>query len=316
MNGLLLVIISLLACLLVFLLFKEDSRSLPPGLIQVESNGAKGNGVADDTLAIQETIDQVSKRKSGTVWLQPGKEYVITSTIFLKEGVELRLGHNTRLQIDGDFTAISIEKNASLNGGVIEIINSSFDSEVIYMDGKQKFYGIWDSTQIENVNIVNSINNLKGTALSLYAAGPSHFISFINFQNISISGFATGVKLLTKDPEKGEYSWINGNRFQNFSMENCLNFIVLDGHESIPNESSGNLFTNMQIQLNENTQKVLSVDGSDNRFDGVVWDVQTLSHSEPIVFLTDQSYNNTVHFNLDPKYLNNEGQNNRISFID
>ena len=309
-----LIIIALIS-LLLFLLLQESTTtlSLPPGTVQVESNGAKGDGVNDDTAAIQRTIDKLSKNKTGTVYLSSSKEYVISSTLTLKEGVELKLGNNARLQVDGNFNAIELEKGASIKGGVIEIINSSFDSDVIRLNGENKYYGIWDSTEIKEVKIVNSVSNIQGTALSLYAGGPSHFISFINFQDISISGFGTGVKLLTEDPKNGEYSWINGNRFQNFSMEHCVNFIVLEGNVTIPHESSGNLFTDMQVQLDKSTETLLSIDGSDNRFDGVVWDVQTLSHSEPILYLTNQSYKNVIQFNLDSKYIYNEGEKNQLS---
>lgn len=315
---LLILINIVLVSLLLFLLFRENSNSsyLPPGSVQVEDHGAIGDGVTDDTVAIQHTIDDASKDKSGIVYLHPGKKYVITSTLTLKKGVELKLGNNTKLQVNGNFTAIELEKNSSINGGVIEIVNTSFDSDVIYLDGENQFYGIWDSTQIKNVKIINSVGNTKGTALSLYAGGPSHYISFINFQDISISGFETGVMLLTEDPKNDEHSWINGNRFQNLSMENCINFIVLKGSVTIPNESSGNLFTKMQIQLDGVTKKVLTIDGSDNRFDGMIWDVQTLSHTEPIISLSDQSFKNIIQLNLDSKYINNEGENNSISSLE
>ena len=315
LTMMLFLIILTLVSLVLILLFRENPTNLPlpSGTVQVESNGAKGDGVTDDTSAIQKTIDNFTKNKTGTVYLSSGKEYVITSTLTLKEGVELKLGKNARLQVNGNFNGIELEKGASIKGGVIEIIHSSFDSDVIRLNGENKFYGIWDSTEIEDVKIVNSDGKLGGTALSLYAAGPSHFISFINFQDISISGFNTGVKLVTEDSKNGEYSWINGNRFQNFSMEHCVNFIVLEGNVSVPNESSGNLFTDMQIQLDKATETVLKLDGSDNRIDGVVWDVHTLSHSEPILFLSDQSYKNIIQFNLDPKYIYNEGENNQFS---
>ena len=312
------IVIFALVSLLVFLLFRENTTNLPlpSGTVQVESNGAKGDGVTDDTSAIQKTINNLSKNKTGTVYLSSGKEYVITSTLTLKEGVELKLGNNARLQVNGNFNAIELEKNASIKGGVIEIIHSSFDSNVIYLNGKHQYYGIWDSTEIENVKIVNSVGNLGGTALSLYAAGPSHFISFINFQDISISGFETGVKLFTEDPKNGEYSWINGNRFQNFSMEHCVNFVMLEGNVTIPNESSGNLFRDMQIQLDKVTETVLKIEGSENKFNGIIWDVHTLSHSKPIIFFSNQSYKNLIQFNLDPKFINNEGENNQFSPIE
>ncbi|MCA0991442.1 glycoside hydrolase family 55 protein [Pseudalkalibacillus hwajinpoensis] len=284
--------------------------------VKVEEFGAKGDGKSDDTKAIQNAINKTANMNVSEVILQDNKSYIISSPILIKEGVKFTLGYNTRLQINGDFDAIELEKNASISGGIIEIISSNFNSSVLSLDGKNQFYGIWETTEIHDLKLLNSSGEITGTALSLFASGPSHYISFINFKNITISGFSTGVKLQTKDPGNGDYSWINGNRFENFTLEECENFIVFDGGITVPNESSGNMFTNLQIQLSEKTNEVLNIDGSENKFDGVIWDVQTLAHSNPIIKLTPNTNHNTINFNINSQLIQNEGKANEFSLID
>lgn len=304
-------LVALLFSVLFIIYISDDSNK---HYFEPESYGANGDGKSDDTHAIQKAIDKANKSdKVKSVHLRANRSYVITSSLIIKEGVELVLESSTRLQIKGDFRGIELEKNASLIGGVIEVITSNFESEVIYMDGKHKFYGIWDNTEVRGIRILNSSGSMGGTALSLFAEGPSHFISFINFQDISVSGFTTGVQLETVDPKNGEYSWINGNRFLNFSMEECETFFHFDGGESIPNESSGNIVSNLQVQLSSTTKEVLHVNGSDNKFDGVIWDVQTLSSNNPIISFSKESTRNIISFNISQDLISNLGENNIVT---
>ncbi|MGG1686663.1 glycosyl hydrolase family 28-related protein [Pseudalkalibacillus sp. NRS-1564] len=284
--------------------------------VKVEEFGAKGDGKSDDTKAIQNAINKTSNINASEVILQANKSYIISSPILIKEGVKITLGYNTRLQINGDFNAIELEKNASISGGIIEIISSDFNSSVLSLDGKNQFYGIWETTEIHDLKFLNSSGETKGTALSLFARGPSHYISFINFKNITISGFSTGVELQTTDPGNGDFSWINGNRFENFTLEECKNFIVFKGGITVPNESSGNMFTNLQIQLSGKTNEVLNIDGSENKFDGVIWDVQTLDHGNPIIKLTPETNHNTINFNINSQLIQDEGKANEFHLVD
>ncbi|QHA93644.1 glycosyl hydrolase family 28-related protein [Bacillus sp. N1-1] len=284
-----------------------------PQALLISDFGAVGDGKTDDSKAIQEAIDYAQESAVGSVHLTGNRNYLIKSGLTLKEGTELKLDRNSKILVDGNFRVVTLEKSSSISGGTIEVVNPIFQSDVLYLDGKYEYYGIWNTTQVNNVRLINSSGSLKGTALSLFAGGSSHQITFVNFDTIGISGFETGLKLETVDPGDGSYSWINGNTFENFSMEQCLTFIELIGDVTVPNESSGNVFENLQIQLGTKTENVLVVDGSANTFEGVIWDTQLLSQQAPVIRLSEQSKGNQVMTNLESSYIEDNGIQNQVS---
>ena len=64
--------------------------------------------------------------------------------------------------------------------------------------------------------------------------------------------------------------------------------IYMDSHSTIPNEASGNQFTNLQIQPSSKTKSILTVSGQHNEFHGMLWDLNQINHGNTIVELTDK----------------------------
>ncbi|HDR7206825.1 TPA: hypothetical protein QCW56_005472, partial [Bacillus cereus] len=172
-------------------------------------------------------------------------------------------------------------------------------SEVIYLDGKNKYYNTWNKTQIKDINIINWTETNKGTGISLYSAGKENEISFVNFENIKIVGMETGLKLVAKKPSTGQ-AWINANRFMNFSLEDCVNMIYMDSQVTTPNEISGNQFTNLQIQPSNKTKSIIKVSGQYNEFHGMVWDLNKIKHENELIELTDKSMNTVIEMSSVP----------------
>ncbi|KZE64049.1 hypothetical protein AWM68_13155 [Fictibacillus phosphorivorans] len=269
-----------------------------------------GEDAKDDAKVIQRAINQSYKNKGGLVKLTGNKRYVIRSGLIIREGVTLELGQNTKILIDGDFRAIQLEKNASIINGILEVVDPSFNSEVIHLDGKHQFWS-WERTTVHNVSIINSSGSHKGTAISLYAKGKENFISFVNFTDNKAAGFYTGIKVKVDHDEKKEgQSWINGNRFVNMTMDDCVNFIDIDSSVSIPNESSGNQFIGLQIQLSKLSKTIMKVSGSYNTFQGMVWDQHLLNDEDKIVQFTQESANNKMDMNVDVFSVENKGVQN------
>ncbi|MEO2073949.1 MAG: hypothetical protein ABGX20_00820 [Bacillus sp. (in: firmicutes)] len=278
--------------------------------VNVDEFGANGTDDKDDSEYIQEAINYGHNSKIGKVKLLGNKNYTLKRGLVLKEGVELEFGQNTRIKVEGNFRVFEVKKNASVTNGIIEIVDARYDSDVFYLDGDQKFWS-WDRTQISNVTIINTSGSHKGTGIHLYAGGPEHFISFVDFSGIRIAGFYTGVKLEAERTEdSNKYSFVNGNRFINFTLDDCVTCIDIDSSVTVPNESTGNDFSGLQIQLTKHTKSAITISGSDNKFEGVIWDVHLLKKNKPIIVFSKESARNTVFSNITSNFIRDNGENN------
>lgn len=246
----------------------------------------------NDSNKIQAAINKAEASKIKTVLLDD-KKYKITSPIIVKKGVKLLFGYGTQFVVEGNFRVLELETNASIEGAYIAIDDPKFNSEVIYLDGKNKYYNTWNKTQIKDINIINWTETNKGIGISLYSGGKENEISFINFDNIKVAGMETGLKLVAKKPSAG-HAWINANRFMNFSLEDCVNMIYMDSQVTTPNEISGNQFTNLQIQPSNKTKSIVRVSGQHNEFHGMVWDLNKIKHENELIELTDKSANTII----------------------
>ncbi|MCA0987041.1 hypothetical protein [Guptibacillus algicola] len=265
----------------------------------------------NDAEMIQQAIDFAAVNNTKSVQLLD-RDYSITQPIVIKEGVRLCFGYGARFIISGNFRVIELERNASLIGAYIAIADSAFNSAVIYLDGKNKFYNSWFRTKVKDVTIVNWSGTHKGTGIKLYSNGPGHEISFVTFQNIKLVSLGTALLLQAVTPQSG-ISYVNGNTFSEFVIDDCVHCIRLLAGVTYPNDCSGNVFNNLQIQTSSSTVRVLSVTGQYNEFHGIAWDITTITHNQPIVILTNNSSYNTVALKTIPlNKIQNNGVGNKI----
>lgn len=184
----------------VLLLFVQSINRESDGskeYVNAEEFGADGGDDKDDSVAIQDAINYSAKEKIGKVKLSGNHHFILKNGIKVLEGVKVELGQNTKIFIEGDFRAFELMKNASIENGVIEVTNAKFESDVIYLNGKERFWS-HERTRIHNVAIINSSGTNLGKAISLYSKGGDHFISFVNFTDINISGFEYGIHINPK----------------------------------------------------------------------------------------------------------------------
>ncbi|PKF89099.1 hypothetical protein CW306_07155 [Bacillus sp. BA3] len=291
----------------VFYLQKNNSASNHKEKIYVED--FKG---ANDSAKIQAAIDHAKANKLKTVMLDD-KEYTISSPIIVKKGVKLLFGYGTKFVVEGNFRVLELEQNASIEGAYVVINDAEFDSEVIYLDGKYKYYNTWNKTHVKDVNIINWSESNQGTAISLYAGGKEHEISFVNFENVKVAGMETGVKLIAEKPSSGK-AWINANRFLNLSLEDCVNMIYIDSNSTVPNEVSGNQFTNLQIQPSGKTKSILKVNGQYNKFEGMAWDLDKIILQNDVIELKDNSMGTIIEIpSLPMSRIADRGQANSLN---
>ncbi|MFE4425934.1 hypothetical protein ACFRH9_02390 [Peribacillus butanolivorans] len=298
-----------LCFLLIVLVIYQQNNSASNHKEKIYVEDFKGD---NDSAKIQAAIDKAKSNKIKTVMLDDRK-YKITSPIIVRKGVKLLFGYGTQFIVEGNFRVLELEQNASIEGAYVAINDTKFNSEVIYLDGKYKYYNTWNKTQVKDVNIVNWSESNQGTGISLYAGGKEHEISFVNFENVKVAGMETGVKLIAEKPPSGK-AWINANRFMNLSLEDCVNMIYMDSSLTIPNETSGNQFTNLQIQPSSKTKSILKVSGQYNKFEGMLWDLDQITLQNAVIELTDKSMGTTIDIpSLPMSRISDTGQANIVN---
>ncbi|MFS0668953.1 hypothetical protein AB1L12_13580 [Peribacillus frigoritolerans] len=283
-------IIGLFLCIMVIIvIFYQQNNSASNHKEKIYVEDFKGS---NDSAKIQAAIDHAKANKLKTVMLDD-REYTISTPIKVRKGVKLLFGYGTKFVVEGNFRVLELEQNASIEGAYVVINDAEFDSEVIYLDGKYKYYNTWNKTHVKDVNIINWSESNQGTAISLYAGGKEHEISFVTFENVKVAGMETGVKLIAEEPSSGK-AWINANRFLNLSLEDCVNMIYIDSNSTVPNEVSGNQFTNLQIQPSGKTKTILKVNGQYNKFEGMVWDLDKITLQNEVIELKDNSMGTSI----------------------
>ncbi|MDO6657819.1 hypothetical protein [Anaerobacillus sp. 1_MG-2023] len=279
------------------------------GFVTAEQFGANGEDANDDSEAIQRAIDYSAEVGIGKVRLTGNNTYYLAQGLIIKEKVELKMDQNTRIFIEGNFRAFELKRNASLSNGTIEVTSPKFRSEVIYLDGQEQNWST-ERTRVNNVTIFNSSGSHLGTAMFFFAGKPGDYISFVNVSDVNIIGFYQGIKMeASQSGANNQYTWINGNRFINITLDDCVRCIELIGEVSVPNETSGNQFSELQIQISKVTEKAIILSGSSNQINGMIWDAH-LALQESLIEFTPQSYGNNVNLNLlDDRVINNGRSN-------
>lgn len=265
-----------------------------------------------DAKQIQNAIEAASKSSTKTVQLEE-RDYSITETVLVKKNVELLFPYGSKFVIDANVPVLEVETNASITNPYVAINSPEFDSYVFGLDGKHRYYNTWNKTAITHGVVVNWAGSLKGTGIYLYAGGANHEISFVNIVDVKFAGLKRGIHLKADKPATG-MAWVNANRFQDISLDDCVHMITIESGETVPNECSGNMFTGLQIQPSASTESILTVNGQQNRFEGMLWDTALLAGTHPVVTLTKQSSMNKLDFNgsLPKTRVQNAGINNII----
>ncbi|MEX2593384.1 MAG: right-handed parallel beta-helix repeat-containing protein [Anditalea sp.] len=144
-----------LQCAIVF----AQAESSNKGLLNVKNNKAIGDGIADDTKAIQETINKAAE--GDTVFIPEGT-YLVRA-IGLKSGVHIKSEGLLTQQIDGEKEGFSISRQNSsaplFRGKDISNVSLSFRAqtlnEAVYLSGSRdvvitKSTLMGDSTKIQS----------------------------------------------------------------------------------------------------------------------------------------------------------------------
>lgn len=190
-----------------------------------EQFGAVGNGIADDTAAINNGVAYLASIKGGDL-LFKSKVYGIAGTVTVTSSAVGLVGDGAEAYITGDF------------GTTFKRIGTSNTPMVVYdrVDAP-KFKGIAvDCSNVANVGV-----RAIGTKLG-------QFVGFTikDFTAVGFYGLCGSVA--------GE--WASGNLVQNFlitSTNNGVDGLLLDGDAASNNDWFNNTFQNGLIQVNKTT---------------------------------------------------------------
>ncbi|MDR4949064.1 hypothetical protein [Neobacillus cucumis] len=261
---------------------------------------------------IQAAIDFAFQNARKTV-IASDKDYYMMGTVIIKQGVKLQGSYGTRFVIGANVRGFELQKDASLWDAGIMVDYKGYSKEVIYLDGKYKYYNTWNNSSLKNLILVNWTGSVSGIGIELYSGGSGHEISFVNFTDIKIVSFEKGIYLKAAKPTSG-FTYVNANRFDKISLEDCTENIVLEGSETVPNECSGNSFTNLQIQPTNNTIHIMALQGQYNKIDGICWDLHLIRHSNPVfIFKPESNFNELAMKSIPANRILNSGKaNNRF----
>lgn len=280
-------------------------------MLDVKDFGAVGDGVNDDTSAIKAAIASIPN--GGCIWV-PNGTYLVTDTITLSNTTIILDGYSI-IKAGANINVIRLKPNSSISGGTIDCTFTGFTSSAIYLDGSDQF-GMTESPIkccIENIKLVG---HYSGNGINFYAPVTSgkSFIQGVFTNNVKVCMFSVGINLKAESvgATTTTPTWVNGNIFNNVWIEGCVSCIDING-DFMPYESTGNVFTNIQIQpYFYYTTVVLRCHGSLNSFDGFVWDWGT---ENQIIAFEIYGDKNIIKSNLSPThtgYFVNRGTNNQF----
>ncbi len=149
--------------------------------LNVKDYGAKGNGMTDDTKAIQSAIDAFSPLIKGTIYF-PAGVYIIASfatTANYLENYSLLMHSNLHFKGDGDKTVIRVASH------IFDKTDSSANAHLFY---GRKINNIIFSNLLIDLNGGNNLvppNTIKNHSAIFTAHGHNYYIHDITIKNCS-----------------------------------------------------------------------------------------------------------------------------------
>jgi hypothetical protein len=215
--------------------------------VSFEEFGAVGDGLTDDTEAINETI-QYSIDNNKSIKSRKGMTYLISSPIQLNNAAEINLSG-------------SVIKSETILNSIFEINSDNVILENINIDcNNTALYGI-NISEVNHTILKNiSISNIFGTGI--YSEGNNGI--FFNLEMTGVSTTGIGICL------KGSYNILNNVLFNNCNIsiqsytdnifQNIKSYITTD---SISNESSvfylGNGVHHIYTCISKGYEKLINV---------------------------------------------------------
>ena len=242
--------------------------------------GAIGDGIADDTLALQKSIDQAN---GNVITLKANGTYVISNTLKLKEDTKFN-GNNSTIILNSNKDGFLVPNNAVLTGVNIRAGIDNYSNFMIKLDDKSG-YNVASKGYIKDVSFYGG-SEMKSKGIGSHDDGTRGVVSYHKGENLQFNRMQNGFYFVNTHNS----SWYNGNMYSNITMYHCENFITLLG------TCDGNVFKNVQLQPSGAIITGIRCNGNNNKFDVTSWDYNAYPEAIPYDF-TAGSYNE-VNTNL------------------
>lgn len=156
----------------------DSSTGGASGSVLLSQYGAIGNGIADDSIPIQNCFNAIAAAGGGTVYADPGKTYYVTiapiiglNTMFDMQGTTL----NMRLGVGNPENGIRFRSYSGIKNGTVNVIGTSS------VGSSQGFFGACLSIGDYNVN-GDSV-----ASPSVYSTATNIYVGNMTFNN-ALSG--------------------------------------------------------------------------------------------------------------------------------
>jgi len=296
--------------------------------VNVKDFGAIGNGIIDDTIAIQTALNSLTT--GGTLYFPKGT-YIHTGITIPAHYISL-LGNgrfstflkntstNNAITIDTNSERGSIKEigilgngtsiyggNATSGHGIVFSNNSvswNFENITVRGHGKDGFHG-GEIGHVNNINIVNSeIEFNKGNAIYFVAKAGVSQINAININGCNISNNGTSGLVLWGNNINIKENTIQGNRLYGYNISSDLvqgtGTLSCDMISIKNNYSEGNLFGLLNIKIDKIssplTYKYIGTlifeenFGHENSLDASITSIITISKGTGISTLFDRAF--------------------------
>lgn len=283
----------------------EEVKEKIKGSISI-SFFSKNESETDDTQRIKRAIDYCLANNLKLLF-NSNEVYTISETIYIKASSIIDF-NNCTIDLTTNVNGLVLSKECRIYNLRIYCKSDVYNKCLVSINQEEggisriiadniRIYGHYDNGDFQNIS--------DGIGLDISSTIEGCYALYNRFRNIDIIGFNIGINISILND--GSNSWINANTFDNIHIDKCRELIKIDGNKYRPgfiaNETSGNRFTNLQLQFDKNTNIGLNIKGAYNYFSGVAWDT-TIPEIKPtmkvIVCNEDSEYN---IFNLDSIFI-------------
>lgn len=252
----------------------------------------------DSITAFRDMFKKSTDSNVNVIWI-PGGKYKVSDTIVVPRNTKLIFAPNAELIPLTNKHVFQLKPLSSVEGVTVNLKSMpSFNKACFYFDATDIFQFYEQSHVLKDINIMGApkTSGWTGTGILMEATKPMTYIDNVKCNNITMTNIGKGIHLrvdptITKDEDM---AWVNANQFHQVSIMNFDYGIYLEGHNSIPRDVGGNLFSQLQLQAEVGSRRMIYCESALNHFDGFFWDLHKMEDTNPAFEFTKTSKFNEV----------------------